>query len=59
MKTKRGLAATIHQEGDLFVAMCRDYGTVSQGESAESALANLDEATELYLEEFPKSIHHG
>jgi len=28
-------------------------GTVSQGGSIEEALANLREATELYLEEFP------
>jgi predicted RNase H-like HicB family nuclease len=28
-------------------------GTVSQGTSLEEALANLKEATELYLEEFP------
>jgi predicted RNase H-like HicB family nuclease len=28
-------------------------GTVSQGESVQQAIANLKEATELYLEEFP------
>jgi len=28
-------------------------GTASQGETIEEALANLREATELYLEEFP------
>jgi uncharacterized protein (DUF4415 family) len=27
--------------------------TTSQGETVEEALANLQEATELYLEEFP------
>lgn len=27
--------------------------TVSQGESIEEAIANLKEATQLYLEEFP------
>lgn len=30
-----------------------EVGTVSQGYSIEEALANLKEATELYLEEFP------
>jgi len=28
-------------------------GTVSQGKTVEEAVANLQEATELYLEEFP------
>jgi predicted RNase H-like HicB family nuclease len=30
-----------------------ETGTTSQGETIEQALANLREATELYLEEFP------
>jgi predicted RNase H-like HicB family nuclease len=30
-----------------------ETGTTSQGETIEEALANLREATELYLEEFP------
>jgi predicted RNase H-like HicB family nuclease len=45
--------AVIHQEDDLYVATCPELGTVSQGASIETALANLKEATELYLEEFP------
>jgi len=45
--------AIIHKEDDLFVAECPEIGTVSQGESIEEALANLKEATELYLDEFP------
>jgi predicted RNase H-like HicB family nuclease len=32
---------------------CPEVGTVSQGATIEEALANLKEATELYLEEFP------
>lgn len=48
----RTLTAVIRQEGDLFVAECPEVGSVSQGESIEQALANLKEATELYLEEF-------
>jgi predicted RNase H-like HicB family nuclease len=36
-----------------FIASNPETGTTSQGESIEEALANLREATELYLEEFP------
>jgi len=52
MKT-RTFTAVIHREDDLFVATCPELGTVSQGATIEDALANLKEATELYLEEFP------
>lgn len=45
--------AVIHLEDDIYVAQCPELGTVSQGESLEEAIANLKEATELYLEEFP------
>jgi predicted RNase H-like HicB family nuclease len=38
-----------------FTALNPDTGTASQGESVEEALANLREAVELYLEEFPKT----
>lgn len=47
------LTAIIHREDDLYVAECPEVGTVSQGLSLEDAIANLKEATELYLEEFP------
>jgi len=36
-----------------FVAFNPETGTTTQGESIAEALANLKEATELYLEEFP------
>ena len=36
-----------------FVALNPETGTTTQGESIEEALANLREATALYLEEFP------
>ena len=36
-----------------FTAVNPETGTASQGETIEGALANLQEATELYLEEFP------
>jgi predicted RNase H-like HicB family nuclease len=46
------LSAVLHKEEDLYVAECPEAGTVSQGYSVEEAVANLKEATELYLEEF-------
>ena len=49
----RTFTALIHKEGDWYVAECPEVGTVSQGKTIEEALANLQEATELYLEEFP------
>jgi predicted RNase H-like HicB family nuclease len=45
--------AIVHLEGDLYVAECPEVGTVSQGSTIEGAVANLKEATELYLDEFP------
>ena len=36
-----------------FVATNPETGTTTQGETVEEALANLREATELYLEESP------
>ena len=47
----RTFSAVLHQEDDLYVAECPEVGTVSQGRTVEEALANLKEATELYLEE--------
>ena len=49
----RTFIAVIHKEDDLYVAECPEAGTVSQGYKVEEAIANLKEATELYLEEFP------
>jgi predicted RNase H-like HicB family nuclease len=45
--------AILHKENDLYVAECPEVGTASQGYTIEEALANLQEATEVYLEEFP------
>lgn len=39
-----------------FVAFNPETGTSSQGETETEAVANLREATELYLEEFPKAL---
>lgn len=45
--------AVLHKEDDMYVADCPEVGTVSQGYTIEEAVANLREATELYLEDFP------
>ena len=51
--TTRIFTAVLHKEEDLYVAECPEVGTVSQGCTVEEAVANLKEATELHLEEFP------
>ncbi len=38
-----------------FVALNPETGTTTQGETVEEAVANLREATALYLSEFPMS----
>ncbi len=53
---ERTFTAVIHKEDDLYVADCPEVGTVSQGHTVEEAVANLKEATELYLEEFPFTV---
>jgi predicted RNase H-like HicB family nuclease len=55
----RRLTAVVHLEENLYVAECPEIGTVSQGGSVEEAVANLKEATELYLEEFPQANQNG
>ena len=54
--TVHTFTAVIHREDDLYVAECPEVGTASQGPTIEDAISNLKEATELYLEEFPKPI---
>jgi len=49
----RSFTAVVHKEDDLWVALCPEVGTTSQGQDIDEAVANLREATELYLEEFP------
>jgi predicted RNase H-like HicB family nuclease len=39
-----------------FSALNPETGSTSQGETVEEALANLREATELFVEEFPLSV---
>ena len=39
-----------------YVALNPETGSTTQGETIDEALANLKEATELYLDEFPMSM---
>jgi len=50
MKT---FTAVLYAEEDMYIAECPEVGTFSQGKSVEEAVANLREATELYLDAFP------
>jgi predicted RNase H-like HicB family nuclease len=49
----QSFTAIVYWEDDVYVAQCPEVGTASQGDTVEEAIANLKEATELYLEEFP------
>jgi predicted RNase H-like HicB family nuclease len=40
-----------------FIALNPETGTTTQGETIDEALSNLQEATSLYLEEFPLVTH--
>ena len=50
----RNLTAVVHKEDELYVADCPEVGTASQGKTVDEAIANLKEATALYLQEFPE-----
>ena len=49
-------AVLTHAEEGGFVALNPETGTTTQGETVEEAIANLKEATALYLSEFPLPI---
>jgi predicted RNase H-like HicB family nuclease len=46
-------AVLSHAEEGGFIAFNPETGSTTQGETIDDALANLREAVELYLEEFP------
>jgi predicted RNase H-like HicB family nuclease len=56
-KKSQNFTAVIYPdaESDWLVAHNPETGTTSQGKTFEEALANLKEATELYLTEFPQA----
>jgi predicted RNase H-like HicB family nuclease len=49
----RTFTAIVHKEEEMYIAECPEVGTVDQGETIEQAIAGLQEATQLYLQEFP------
>ncbi len=49
-------AVLSHAEEGGFIAFNPETGATTQGETIEEALANLREAVELYLEEFPMKL---
>lgn len=49
----QSFTAIIYKEEDMYIAECPEVGTVDQGETIEKAIANLKQATKLYLEECP------
>jgi len=49
-------AVLTHAEEGGFVAFNPETGTTSQGDSLDEAIANLREAVEIYLEEFPMKL---
>ena len=51
--TSPTFSAVLNKEDDIYVAECPEVGTISQGMTVEEAIRNLNEATALYLEEFP------
>lgn len=46
-------AVLTHAEEGGYVALNPETGTTTQGDTVEEAVANLQEATALYLSEFP------
>jgi len=46
----REFTATVWQEGEWFVAQCREVDVASQGITEDEALENLREAIELHFE---------
>jgi predicted RNase H-like HicB family nuclease len=50
MLQAKTLTEIIEPEGDGFVALCPELDIVSQGDSVESAQANLREALDLFFE---------
>jgi predicted RNase H-like HicB family nuclease len=50
MKRTRQLTAIIEREGEGYVSLCPELDIASQGDTIESARANLQEAVELFFE---------
>ncbi|MBN2127187.1 MAG: type II toxin-antitoxin system HicB family antitoxin [Candidatus Diapherotrites archaeon] len=50
---QKKFSAIITKEDNWFVSFCPELGVASQGKTKKTALNNLKEAVELYLEEDP------
>jgi predicted RNase H-like HicB family nuclease len=50
MKRTQQLTAIIEREGDGYVGLCPELDIASQGDTIETARANLQEAVELFFE---------
>lgn len=50
---EKKFSAIITKEGKWFVSFCPELGVASEGKTKQSALKNLKEAVELYLEDDP------
>ncbi len=48
--TSRSYTAIVEKEGTGYVALCPELDVASQGDTVESATANLKQAVELFLE---------
>ncbi len=48
---KKILTVVVYREEDMYIAECLEIGTIDQGATIEEAIANVKEATRLYLEE--------
>jgi predicted RNase H-like HicB family nuclease len=47
--------SVVYQEGKYYIAQCLNVDVSSFGETEKEALANLQEALELYLEDVPST----
>ena len=56
---KKTFTAVVTRDEEMYVSKCPEIGTVSQGKTVREAVANLREATELYLEEFTVNPNAG
>jgi predicted RNase H-like HicB family nuclease len=50
---EKTFTASVHRDGDWFVAQCCEVDVASQGRTEPEALSNLREALELWFEDQP------
>ena len=52
---EKTFTASVHRDGDWFVAQCLEVDVASQGRTEPEALSNLREALELWFEDQPQA----